>query len=1254
MDSLIYKMKVFKDAVKHGISWYKKNIKDVSERQINKFHFEKLTPNKNIDISIYKEALDFAFLDTDIKNIAISGPYSSGKSSFIETYKKNNKNKKFIHISLSHFNFPTLDTEQQKNNRPALEGKIINQIIHQIPSNDIPLTNFKIKRTVSKSSAVIPTLLITLMVLPLVHIIFFGSFNNFINSLTPSFIRDTLSYAITDISRLVSGGVLFLVTIYSLYKIVYIQNSKHIFRKLKLQGNEIEIYEESSDSYFDKYLNEVLYLFEKINADAIVFEDIDRFYDGVIFERLREINTLSNIYLQKEHGKCLRFIYLIRDDVFVSKDRTKFFDSIIPVIPVLDSSNSLDMLLEAFKSYCDHKNIKVHFLQGLSLYIDDFRLLKNIYNEFTIYYHKLNTTELDANKMLGIISYKNIFPKDFSELQLSQGFIYNLLNRKSAIINTESIKLDTSITTLKKKIESINKEIINDEKELDAVYLSEIGRLNSLISNVYHAPSRENARAELDSITREKDIRLENIRIRNEGRIGDIEKEIEKINIELQLLKNKKLSEIITRENIDSIFNDTVSDKLGQQNDFNDIKGSNYFDLLKFLVREGYLDERYSDYMTFFYENSISASDKVFLRSVTDKKRKDYQYNIKNPAAIVSRLNEHDFKQEEVLNFDLLHYLLNNETHEKTKLKCFIKNIQENNRIDFIDQFFTLNKDGEIGSFIRCINLEWPLFFSYIVKKKLLSNELTELYSLYTLYYSNDNTITAVNHDNVLSDYISSNTQYLNIENPDSNKLIHGFSLIGVVFDRISFGHSNIALVNLVYENSFYKINSHNIEEILQNIYKENLINIKNHCYSIIFSLSETPLYKYIKNNINSFVDIINNSYDNTFNDTEVAFLDIVNDKDVLHENKIKYINHSSTIIENLSSIINNELWKLMLERNMVSKNENNILTYFSLENEIDLTLVYFINNFTNEIDLSPYHSQDNKIIENFFYCLIPTMALNNKQYNELVTTSGYYYDIFDILNIDDAKMQMLIEGGIIRLTEENLIFIRSNYSTSLLISLIKCNLSLYEKLLSDGKITSDDIYIMFDSDVDEKIKIELAKYIKTPIKTTNKNYSPHLQSHLLKNNFDEGDIPYLLKKYSSLSHEVKSTFDIILFDHRSELMNYLDDIDLSLLTTILGNSKYDRNQKIDIFIAKISILEKNDIIKCLDILELNDLVEAFKGKAISITTNNEKECIAQALKNRWLIDDYQITSTSNDPRENQIKITPIKDKLYKNGSKHI
>ena len=58
------------------------------------------------------------------------------------------------------------------------------------------------------------------------------------------------------------------------------------------------------DSYFDKYLNEVLYLFEQVDADAIVFEDMDRFNSNVIFERLREVNNLTNV--QKYNKFCNR------------------------------------------------------------------------------------------------------------------------------------------------------------------------------------------------------------------------------------------------------------------------------------------------------------------------------------------------------------------------------------------------------------------------------------------------------------------------------------------------------------------------------------------------------------------------------------------------------------------------------------------------------------------------------------------------------------------------------------------------------------------------------------------------------------------------------------------------------------------------------------------------------------------------------------------------------------------------------------
>ena len=53
----------------------------------------------------------------------------------------------------------------------------------------------------------------------------------------------------------------------------------------------------------------------------IVFEDIDRFENIQIFERLREINMLTNSRLQQqdEEDRVIRFFYLLRDDIFITK-----------------------------------------------------------------------------------------------------------------------------------------------------------------------------------------------------------------------------------------------------------------------------------------------------------------------------------------------------------------------------------------------------------------------------------------------------------------------------------------------------------------------------------------------------------------------------------------------------------------------------------------------------------------------------------------------------------------------------------------------------------------------------------------------------------------------------------------------------------------------------------------------------------------------------------------------------------------------
>lgn len=99
--------------------------------------FCSLTPNDAIDLHHYQEALDHVFSNDKIRNIALTGSYGSGKSSVIRSYENIHKdNRTFIHISLARF-----EEQGQSADNPTdpakivniLEGKIINQLLHQIP-----------------------------------------------------------------------------------------------------------------------------------------------------------------------------------------------------------------------------------------------------------------------------------------------------------------------------------------------------------------------------------------------------------------------------------------------------------------------------------------------------------------------------------------------------------------------------------------------------------------------------------------------------------------------------------------------------------------------------------------------------------------------------------------------------------------------------------------------------------------------------------------------------------------------------------------------------------------------------------------------------------------------------------------------------------------------------------------------------------------------------------------------------------------
>lgn len=69
----------------------------------NDIVFRKLTPTDEVKMEVYEDAFTYIFENKDIKNVAIAGPYGAGKSSLLESYKKKHSDKKFLHISLAHF-----------------------------------------------------------------------------------------------------------------------------------------------------------------------------------------------------------------------------------------------------------------------------------------------------------------------------------------------------------------------------------------------------------------------------------------------------------------------------------------------------------------------------------------------------------------------------------------------------------------------------------------------------------------------------------------------------------------------------------------------------------------------------------------------------------------------------------------------------------------------------------------------------------------------------------------------------------------------------------------------------------------------------------------------------------------------------------------------------------------------------------------------------------------------------------------------
>ena len=88
-------------------------------------NFQFLTPSKQAqNVEVYIDALQKALDEDDVKNIAISGSYGTGKSSFLKTFEsKCDQKYKFLDISLATFQNDTKDIS-------LVEKSILQQIFY--------------------------------------------------------------------------------------------------------------------------------------------------------------------------------------------------------------------------------------------------------------------------------------------------------------------------------------------------------------------------------------------------------------------------------------------------------------------------------------------------------------------------------------------------------------------------------------------------------------------------------------------------------------------------------------------------------------------------------------------------------------------------------------------------------------------------------------------------------------------------------------------------------------------------------------------------------------------------------------------------------------------------------------------------------------------------------------------------------------------------------------------------------------------
>lgn len=1042
-----------------------------------------LAPTDQADpTGVYSAALANATNNPRVMNIALTGPYGSGKSSIIKAFLKRHK-RPVLQISLAAFlpeALPEAGPIVGAVGRQEIERSILQQMLYGADAKRLPLSRFKRIQSPGRWS----TLASLFMIPGLVAC--WHLFQQRDAIMTGVYFRP---FDITNWFNLLAfaiGGSF----VWRVVHHLYIASFGISLKSISLKDIEITPKAASDESILNRHLDEIIYFFQSTNYDLVVIEDLDRFNNPDIFVTLREINSLVNANLRGK--RQIRFLYALRDDMFVNTDRTKFFEFIIPVIPIINSSNSIDKVLEQGKRLSLNDRLNRQFLREVSRYLDDLRLIQNIFNEYAIYVANLETeneSNLDANKLLAVLIYKNVFPSDFENLHREKGGLSQILRSHDQYIAASESRYRAEILRLEKLLDEGEKQLPNDLDELRRAYAMAIIELCSEghtyvgVSHGERIPLNSLAKSErLEAILESRrlfaftangyqhNIEINDLQAKLDANrtFQQRKEDVEKKSAEFKESVNRKVREL--RSTLSSVrmikFNEVVRENTKEIDELFEHFGDKA-DLARFLVLEGYLDDTYYQYTSLFHLGRLSPSDNKFLIRIRSFRPPEPDFQIDNPKEVIAAMRDEDFSRNYVLNVTIVDCLLSDPSMYIAQTKRLFDFIASD--FDDCEAFLSsyYARGVAVEALISGLARTWPGFVAAVVASSANLMHVARIIS----HLGIADLKSLADRDQALSIFVAERLPEI---------LAQGVDFPAERLRQLKFEVRNLSAVEaypsimrVLFEEGLYELSIDNLNFIFRVVLGiEDADRPSEQSYTLALESGSAPLLAKIDGRFDEYLKNVLLRLPDNRRESVSAIQHVIGRDDVEFESMVRFLKKQSTSLPTLDQVPEN-LHATLFQVERIEETWENCLAFLSSGTFDAETLTQFLNRPATVRALADQKVTDGDRAAPLRKLIIENDALSNEAYAAYVRALPRKFNAFPP-QLSSEKIKILVNQNIVNFSADNLAHLSDD--PPLGVTFVMKNIAEFLEVESECDLDDDFRQKLLEADISDENRLKILR----------------------------------------------------------------------------------------------------------------------------------------------------------------------------------